>query len=259
MKIQCQIIQTDNSILRVLIDPARLGSVNMARDEAILAAVNCGSQGTTLRFYQWAEPTISLGYFQKHDEYLAQDTVIRNLPLVRRQTGGGAILHDDELTYSLIVPLVDDSMIDIEGLYRLVHDAFIFVLHQLGVQANYRGGEDRGNSQRGPFFCFSRLHRLDLVVGEKKLLGSAQRRMKNAVLQHGSLILGRHFEQQKSAALNELVQSPAEVEKLADSLADRIAREMDLQPQFLPLSAAEQAGAAKLQEKYAGQSWNQQR
>ena len=61
--------------------------------------------------------TISLGYFQKHDEYLAQDTVIRKLPMVRRQTGGGAILHDDELTYSLIVPLVDDSKIDIEGLY----------------------------------------------------------------------------------------------------------------------------------------------
>ena len=249
----------DNSVLRVIIDPAQSGSVNMATDEAILAAVNGGSQGVTLRFYQWAEPTISLGYFQKHDEYQGQDAVIRNLPLVRRQTGGGAILHDDELTYSLVVPLIDDCSIDIEGLYRLVHDAFIYVLHQLGVQAQYRGGEDRGNSQRGPFFCFSRLHRLDLVVGEEKLLGSAQRRMKNAVLQHGSLILGRHFDQQKSAALNVLAQKPVELEKLANSLAEIIAREMNLQAQFLPLSDSEQAGAAKLQEKYAGQPWNQQR
>ncbi|MBN2377258.1 MAG: lipoate--protein ligase family protein [Sedimentisphaerales bacterium] len=249
----------DNSVLRVIIDPAQSGPVNMATDEAILEAVNGGSQGATLRFYQWAEPTISLGYFQKHDEYLAQDAVIRKLPMVRRQTGGGAILHDDELTYSLIVPLVDDSKIDIEGLYRLVHDAFIYVLLQLGVQVNYRGGEDRGNSQRGSFFCFSRLHRLDLVVGEEKLLGSAQRRMKNAVLQHGSLILARHFKQQKSASLNGLVQIPAEVEKLTNSMADRIALGMDLLPQILSLSDAEQAGAAKLQEKYGGQAWNQQR
>ena len=124
---------SDNTVLRVIVDPVQSGTVNMATDEAILEAVNGGSQGATLRFYQWAEPTISLGYFQKHDEYQGQDAVIRNLPLVRRQTGGGAILHDDELTYSLIVPLVDDSRIDIEGLYRLVHDAFIFVLHQLGV------------------------------------------------------------------------------------------------------------------------------
>jgi len=251
--------QSNNSVLRVIVDSAQSGPVNMAIDEAILAAVNGGSQGATLRFYQWAEPTISLGYFQKHDEYLAQDAIVRTLPMVRRQTGGGAILHDDELTYSLIVPLDEDSSIDIEGLYRLVHDAFIFVLYQLGVQVDYRGGEDRGNSQRGPFFCFSRLHRLDLVVGEEKLLGSAQRRMKNAVLQHGSLILDRHFEQQKSAALNEVVQIPAEVEKMANSLAVRIAGGMNLQPQFLPLSDAEQAAATKLQEKYGGQPWNEQR
>ena len=98
-----------------------------------------------------------------------------------------------------------------------------------------------------------------MVVGEEKLLGSAQRRMKKAVLQHGSLILGRHFEQQQSAALNELVQSSAGVEKLANSLADRVALGMGLQVRFLPLSDAEQTAAAKLKGKYAGQPWNQQR
>lgn len=247
--------------IRILIQPAQDGAVNMAIDEAILEAVNAGKSPTTLRFYQWKVPTISLGYFQKHKQFLGQAGPITKMPLVRRQTGGGAILHNDELTYSLVLPL-DGSveLTDIETMYLLVHDGYIEQLRTIGVNAEYRGGSDKGNAQRGPFFCFARGHRLDLVVGNDKLLGSAQRRIKNAVLQHGSLIFERHFNEQPSAELNKLAKGPLDIENFAKKVARHIADGLGLTPQEEQLSQYELKLTEKLQaDKYSAASWNHQR
>jgi len=167
----------NKELLRILIDERRAGAENMGVDEAILESVNAGESGATLRFYGWREPTISLGYFQKYQEFAGQDEVIRQLALVRRQTGGGAILHDDELTYSLVMPLAGKEETELVNLYRLMHDAFTEALERWSVDVKYRGewgdssvrkagGEPAVNSQRGPFFCFARDHHLDLVIGE---------------------------------------------------------------------------------------------
>jgi lipoate-protein ligase A len=249
------------TVLRVIceIDEPRSGAWNMAVDEAILQGVNAGESPATLRFYKWAEPTISLGYFQKYEEFQGQDEVIRRMPMVRRQTGGGAILHDDELTYSLVVPLDGRGVTEIEGLYRLVHDAFVAVLAREQVRVEYRGGEDKVNSQRGPFFCFSRKHWLDLVVGEDKLLGSAQRRIKNAVLQHGSLILERHFEQQESAQLVRQVNDRFELAKLIEGTAEQVADKLKSMMVRERLNEFERGLFSGLEAKYAGQEWNCQR
>lgn len=246
--------------LRILIDDPQAGAVNMAIDEAILQAVSAATSGATLRFYRWSEPTISLGYFQKYADFETQHEHIKKLPVVRRQTGGGAILHDDELTYSLILPLNSQfASIDIEGMYQLVHNSYRSALAKLGMQVDYRGGSESGNSQRGPFFCFSRLHRLDLMLDNQKLLGSAQRRIKNAVLQHGSLILDRHFPQQPSAAVQEKLNEPLSLTDLISQLSSQISSALDMKAIRGRLSEEEKEQATTLQTKYAGQLWTRQR
>jgi len=176
--------------LRLLIDPPLDGPTNMARDEALLDAAAAGECATTLRCYRWSEPTVSLGYFQPYAEF-ESCSAAREYPVVRRTTGGGAILHDRELTYCLAVlsrhPLLSDGA---TSLYCRMHDAIIAVVRELGVQAERRGSVLPDDADRDqPFFCFERAHALDVVVGERKLAGSAQRRTPNAVLQHGSIIL----------------------------------------------------------------------
>ena len=189
-----------NNELKLIIDPPQSGVINMAVDQDILNSVDAGESGPVLRFYRWQEPTISLGYFQKDNEVEDLDVELQKLPVVRRITGGGAILHDIELTYSLILPL-ERAFVggNVNDLYSLVHDIMIKLLNEAGIEASYRGFTDPGNSQRGPFFCFARNHSLDIVTPDGKLLGSAQRRLKNAVLQHGSLILEKRYSQQPGA------------------------------------------------------------
>ena len=243
----------------------------MAVDEAMLEGVDGGVSPATLRFSGWCEPTISLGYFQKYAEFLNQDEVIRRMPLVRRITGGGAILHDDELTYSLVLPTGGKEKIEIENLYRLMHDAFIEVLAGWSVPVAYRGEIDgkgdnaggtpavRSNMRRGPFFCFARHYRLDLVIEEKKLLGSAQRRLKNAVLQHGSLILGRRFQQQQAAELKAAAGERFELKQLIDQMAALVSSRLKLQPVEGRLSDEEHRRSMMLEKKYAGETWNRRR
>ena len=246
--------------LRIITDPPLPGALDMATDEAILSAVNDAQSPPTLRFYQWDQPTISLGCFQKITDFAAQDPVIAAMPVVRRQTGGGAILHDDELTYSLTLPLNHPiATSDIAALYQLVHDAFIESLSAWGVTATYRGGNDRGNSQRGPFFCFARTHRLDLVIGNDKLLGSAQRRAKNAVLQHGSLILARHFPQQPCSELLKNVNRPFELPELLNMLTKGITDSLALMPKPGTLTEKECQSRDNLLQKYQGDDWTAQR
>ncbi|MBN1436029.1 MAG: lipoate--protein ligase family protein [Sedimentisphaerales bacterium] len=252
-----------NHQLRLVIDPPLAGAHNMAVDEAILNSVNDHTAPPTLRFYQWDQPTISLGYFQKFAEVADQHSDVARLPVVRRQTGGGAILHDDELTYSLVLPLdLGNQHTDIEKLYGIVHDSFIQSLAWFGINAEYRGGDDRGNAQRGPFFCFARTHRLDLVVGPDKLLGSAQRRMKNAVLQHGSLIIRRHFPQQPAAEAAQIAEQSKnffDLDKLIELTAQQIAAQLKLALEIAPLTALEKALAQQFEDKYNGEDWTEQR
>ncbi|MCP4711033.1 MAG: lipoate--protein ligase family protein [Planctomycetes bacterium] len=254
----------DKDILRILIDQRREGAENMGVDEAILESVNAGKSPVTLRFYGWREPTISLGYFQKYQEFAGQDQEIRNLALVRRQTGGGAILHDDELTYSLVVPLAGKEETEIENLYRLMHDAFTEALGKWSAAVRYRGNQGNSrtaavNSQRGAFFCFARDHHLDLVIDQDKLLGSAQRRLKHAVLQHGSLILGSRFKQQTCAELKKAIGKDLALSELINPVIDRVGVKLGLRIEKGTLSPAEGERAESLRQKYASDTWNRRR
>lgn len=186
--------------LRVLNDPAWDGPTNMARDEALLRRVGRGESPATLRMYQWDPPTISLGYFQRYSDYAALPAPAGGLPVVRRLTGGGAILHDLELTYSLTLPIAHPLLeAGPNRLYELMHDVVIAALSIRGVHGRRCGVSDDSGAARGPFFCFARRHCYDVLVGEDKLAGSAQRRTRSAVLQHGSIVLANRFAQQPTA------------------------------------------------------------
>lgn len=257
--------------VRLIIDPPADGPLNMARDEALLDAVAAGKSPPTLRFYAWEAPTISLGYFQPWSEYQAQSQSIRDLPVVRRTTGGGAILHDLELTYSLAVPATSSWLLpNANQLYILAHRA---IIASIGDRARMAGKcaapgpcadapGSLGHSQRaGPFFCFARRHEFDVVVPDTsdptqfaKLAGSAQRRKQNAVLQHGSLILANRFPDHPCATWSDHHQSitySAAVAHLAPEFERGLACIL-CQAAWQP---SELRCAERLVGKYAGEEW----
>lgn len=157
----------------------------MAVDEVLLGtAVSDGL--ATFRWYRWSEPTVSLGYFQ-NAAVMAADPSLADLPQVRRMTGGGAILHDREWTYSFAVPARQELFRHPEEAYDLVHAAILAVLNRFGCRAEPRG--ETVLQTHEPVLCFSRRDAHDVVWNGYKILGSAQRRRKGALLQHGSLLL----------------------------------------------------------------------
>ncbi len=164
------------------------GPVNMARDEALLDLVAADPSTAVLRTYGWSEPTLSLGYFQSIDE-ARSDPRWRDVPIVRRPTGGGAIWHDRELTYALAIPRSHPLSRQSGDLYRGVHDVIAALLRDLGAEVQRRGPVAPPLDGNRPFLCFRDRDADDLVIGPVKILGSSQRRRAGAILQHGSLLL----------------------------------------------------------------------
>ena len=172
--------------LRVLIDDEpQSGAWNMAVDEVLLESA-IARDIATLRFYRWCEPTASLGYFQREADFLAETRFV-NLPAVRRLSGGGTLIHDRELTYSLTLPASQRLIERPMELYDLVHNAFIEVLDRRGIAVRSRGSTVRRTQES--LLCFAREDEHDLVLLGRKVLGSAQRRRRGAILQHGGLVL----------------------------------------------------------------------
>ena len=156
----------------------------MAIDEALLESA-ISHETATLRWYEWDQPTVSLGYFQKIDDLKSLPRV-QGLPVVRRLSGGGAILHDDELTYSISLPASQRLFTQPHELYDIIHDGISLRLNACGIPAVARGTSDKVPEE--PLLCFQRKDSHDVTVDGKKILGSAQRRRRGAIMEHGSLI-----------------------------------------------------------------------
>jgi lipoate-protein ligase A len=157
---------------------------NMGLDEALLEDPDAPS---TLRFYTWKPDTLSLGYFQKLAEIPAR---ARAKAIVRRITGGGAIHHVHELTYSLIGSEKNAVFQGpVRASYERIHAAIQSALAELGVAAALRGTQALASDVAGTGMCFHKSTDLDLVWDGKKGVGSAQRRRHGRVLHHGSIKL----------------------------------------------------------------------
>ena len=174
--------------LRVLLDGAAPGTVNMDRDRELLAAHRPGDD-PVLRLYRWSPPALSLGYNQDQESFDRDAARAAGLDLVRRPTGGRAILHADELTYAVIGsspgPVFGDSLHDV---YMTINRALVAFLRELGAPAEISDGEPRA-AARGNL-CFRSAGRYEISVGGRKLVGSAQRRTRGCFLQHGSILAG---------------------------------------------------------------------
>jgi lipoate-protein ligase A len=158
---------------------------NMGLDEALLGSREAPP---TLRFYTWHPDTLSLGYFQRVDDVPG---AARAGALVRRITGGGAIHHRRELTFSLALPL-DHPLYagPVAASYERVHALVAAALAEFGVQAALRGEAPLASDRAGTGMCFHHSTALDLAWDGRKGVGSAQRRKGGRVLHHGSIKLG---------------------------------------------------------------------
>ncbi|MFZ5833422.1 MAG: lipoate--protein ligase family protein [Planctomycetota bacterium] len=197
-------------LCHLIVDSPADGAWNMAVDESMLDWAAAENQ-LVWRFYRWSEPTLSLGYFQSAAAREAHPASQR-CPMVRRLTGGGAILHDRELTYSVVVP-ARHPLSDRDRLYGLAHKSLIEALRHWGVHAAQHEVESKPVGP-DPFLCFERRAAGDVVWREWKIAGSAQRRRRGAVLQHGSVLLERSSAAPELPGLNDLTDRPVNAEEL---------------------------------------------
>jgi lipoyl(octanoyl) transferase len=176
---------------RLLITPPAHGAWNMALDEAILEAVEQNLVPPTLRLYAWNPACLSIGYAQTFKEIDIISLAQNGWEWVRRPTGGRAILHVDELTYSVIAPLNEPRVAGgVLESYRRLSVALLAALHALGIPADAHPNIRIEQAQpHQAAVCFEIPSNYEIVVQGKKLVGSAQARKRNMLLQHGTLPL----------------------------------------------------------------------
>jgi lipoyl(octanoyl) transferase len=263
---------------RLLITPPARGAWNMALDEAILEACGRGHSLPTLRLYAWEPPCLSLGYAQPLTDV---DLVrLRSLgwDLVRRPTGGRAVLHTDELTYSVIAPPDEPRLAgSVLESYNRLAQALLSALRSLGLPADIQDKKDRPVARNTNPVCFEIPSTYEITVSGKKLIGSAQARRSDGVLQHGAIpltgdlsrilqVLAFKDEGSRPRAAQRLLTRAATIETLLGRLVswDEMARAMiasfssvlsiALHP--ADLSPSEQDRARELVEKkYAHPDW----
>jgi lipoate-protein ligase A len=175
---------------RLLLSPPASGAWNMAVDEAILQSIGQKQSLPALRLYAWQPPCLSIGYAQPCSDIDQSRLHHLGWDWVRRPTGGRAILHTDEFTYSVIAPANEPRLAGsvLESYLRL-SKALLSALFSLGIPAFANPLNPSSSSQADRTICFEIPSNYEIVVNGKKLIGSAQARRQDGVLQHGSLPL----------------------------------------------------------------------
>ncbi|MCE5202994.1 MAG: lipoate--protein ligase family protein [Coriobacteriales bacterium] len=173
---------------RVIIQDRVDGALNMGIDKAVLTSVADGEAPPTLRLYQWRVPTVSLGRFQQIADVDREACERRGFDIVRRPTGGRGVLHDDELTYSIVASLADGVPRGVSASYRYLCAALAETYRDLGVPAELTA-RPRGTPHAAA--CYLHATNADLSLGAAKLSGSAQVWDRETVLQHGSFVRTR--------------------------------------------------------------------
>lgn len=180
---------------RLLDTGVNTGAHNMAFDEELLERARSGETTPVLRLYGWSPPAVSLGRFQTFEKSVNRDVCTSlGIDVVRRVTGGRAVLHDRELTYSIVArtdnPLFPD---DILGTYRTIASGLLAGFRNIGIRAEMVAHSSRHaalvrKEVKQPA-CFSSPSWYEIIVNNRKIVGSAQRRVSGAFLQHGSILI----------------------------------------------------------------------
>jgi len=222
-------------VWRVLRDAARPAAENMAVDHALAFTVSDAARGSNepndaapavLRLYSWARPTVSFGRNEPtRGVYDADQAARLGVDLVRRPTGGRAVLHDAELTYAVAVPL--RALGGARATYHRVNEALVSAVQALGADAQRSAAAKDGVPPLDAGPCFQSPAEGEVVTGGRKLVGSAQARIEGALLQHGSIIvsgdqtllttLGSVAEHEQPATLVEQI-GPVQLDQLAEAV-----------------------------------------
>ncbi len=241
----------------------------MAVDEMLLDG-GSSPASFTLRFYTWRVPTVSLGYMQPWRQGVDADLARRlEVDLVRRPTGGRAVLHSDELTYSLVGPAEHGPLAGgVVETYRRLAEGLCQGLRHLGADVDVVRPAGREERRGRTGACVSSRSRYELTYRDRKLMGSAQRRSGGRVLQHGTLPIGRPDPRfwrvlgadgvvaaAATASLEEVLGRRPSPRALFSSLARSISEALSLRTRIGTLSTRERRAAAWLARCHASPSW----
>lgn len=253
---------------------------NMAIDEAIFRESIRAGNAPTLRFYGWLRPTLSLGHFQDFGREVDEEACLRlGIGIIRRPTGGKAVLHDRELTYAVIAGEdVPPFPPDILETFRIISRCVAAGLAAIGIEAALKGSGRQDTADRLRASCFSFPSRHELIAGGRKICGAAQIRSHGAFLQHGSLLTA--FDPVRTCAvilphgdgeeqIRRLRQSVTTVgeqggreigeEPLSRFLQEGFERQLGIRFAAGELTPAEEGLKAELMaKKYGRQRWNRE-
>ena len=264
---------TDNAPLWRLIDEGPLdGPANMALDEALLSCFDPRHSLPVLRLYGWEPPALSVGRYQ--DAAAALDLELcaaDGIPVVRRMTGGGIIFHAQELTYSIVcAPEHIGELIGVKDGFRRLCGFLLGTYRRLGLDSAFATDQNHAGAPLGlrTAFCFAGKEEFDVLVNGQKIGGNAQRRLRGAILQHGSIPLESRVQEglrylrdpapgaAGAVSLAELGLRP-ELSALKGMLIDSFQERLGVRLQATAPSASEMAAAASLEEsKYRCNTWN---
>lgn len=266
----------------LMVDPPMDGVHNMAVDEALLTSVASGDAPPTLRLYAWSRPYLSLGYAQSIQDVDCNSLDAHGWGLVRRMTGGRAILHTDELTYSLALPKGDPLALGgiIES-YRRISQGLLAGINPLatGLQADKKQDEVRSGPPTPEPVCFVATSHYEITTLDgRKLIGSAQTRRRDGLLQHGTLPLtgdltricdvlhfpsesdrgeARQVVRSRAATLEEVLSRPVSWQDAADLIVQGFVEIFDIEFTLVELTDAQRALAAHLAAHvYRSDHWN---
>ncbi|MCR4397415.1 MAG: lipoate--protein ligase family protein [Firmicutes bacterium] len=264
---------------RLIIDGGARGAWNMAVDEAILLSHARGDTPPTLRLYEWRPPAVSVGYFQDMAGQIDLEACVRlGVEWVRRPTGGRAVLHEDEVTYSVTASerILGGSVLET---YLELSKGLVEGLRLLGAQAEVAPGGPSGDARSAA--CFDAPSWYEIVCGGRKVVGSAQTRHSGVMLQHGSIPLrfdvsravavlqvGSDRARQrlaaslgrKAAGLEEVLGRRVGALEVKRALAEGYSRALGWSFEIGGLTPAEREEAARLEkEKYGSPTWNELR
>lgn len=258
-------------------------SYNMALDEALLEWHSKGEIGPVLRFYEWEPATLSIGYFQRVHKEIDLDAVRENgLGFVRRPTGGRGVLHEHELTYSVIVTEEYPDMPEtVTEAYRVISGGLLEGFKNLGLQAEFSipvtAEQNDGLKKPKSAVCFDAPSWYELVVEGKKVAGSAQTRQKGVILQHGAILLGldedklvslfkfdseeskermRRSLPEKAVAINRLTDRDISMEECVDAFSRGFEEALCIQLKPFELTAEQELFVKEIErKKYANDEW----
>jgi len=256
---------------------------NMAVDEAVVRSVERGAAPPTFRVFGWTPPAVSFGYAQRVSREVDLDQCrALGVDVVRRPSGGRAVLHWNELTYSVLCsghdPLLGGA---VQEAYRKISACLVAGVRCLGANARLESRRQPVPSPRGKRLtspCFSSTTQYEVTLGGRKLIGSAQRRLGNMLLQHGSLLIGPEHKQlvnllpqnqdalqarfrreldRHTVSLQEDLDRPVSFEAVAGALRAGFQETLDIPLTEAPLSPDEEADVERLvREKYGTDAWN---